>query len=424
MGKINSFVNNDRNVKILLFALFIISLFLRVGLTYTHFGKHGIEDWKDARLYLNTGIAFSEGNFYPPNSEELPYIIIVPGASLIVAASKLLFGDPIWAVLMLNCLMSALMVFVLYSLGKELINKVAGLLLSLWSVFNFSLIRLNYQILKEPYLCLLIPLITLFLLYIYKNKHPLKNTVLSALSFSALIHIDERFFVYFPIILLAIVLSRRVSNRLKYAGLWFLILIISMVPWTIRNYKQFDEFVILSPRTTSFTSKIWGTNWMPLHFEGEQQENELNERRFESAREIADEIGVELRAHGKYEKYYMAFYHYWKPVYLKTNFIQYGFRPVKWSLSHNLAGLVFYGLFLPFYLAGLVFAFVRKHTLILFISMIPLLHSLMHTIMVWPLERYRIPTNFYIVLISLWFFSELLEIKKERERGGVRLDVN
>lgn len=424
MDKINSFVRNDRNVKILLIFMFILSLFLRIGLTYTHFNKHGTDNWGDAKLYLNTGIAFSEGDFYPSDDTGTSYLIIAPGVPLIVATSKLLFGDPIWPVLMLNCLVSALMVFVLYRLGKELINKVAGLLLSFWSVFNFSLIRLNHQILKEPYICILIPLISLFLLYIYKNKHPLKNTILSALSFSVLIHVDERFFVYFPIILLAIVLSRRVSNRLKYAGLWLLILVISMVPWTIRNYKQFDELVILSPRTTSFTSKLWGTNWSSLHFEGRQQEDKLNEMRKESVIEVAGDIGVELRAHGKYEKYYMAFYHYWKPVYLKTNFIQYGFRPVKWSLSHNLAGLVFYGLFLPFYLAGLVFAFVRKHTLILFISMIPLLHSLMHTIMVWPLERYRIPTNFYIVLISLWFFSELLEIKKERERGGVRLDVN
>lgn len=416
-------IKNDKHIIILLICFFVIALTVRIGFTHKQYRELGTENWRDAKLYLDTGIAFSEGDFYPPG-KETPYMIIVPGVSLIVAVSKLLFGDPIWPVLMLNCLVSALMVFVLYCLGKELINKAAGLFLSLWSVFNFSLIKLNYQILKEPYLCFLIPLITLFLLYIYKNKHPLKNTVFSALSFTILIHIDERFFVYFPIVLLAIILSRRVLNRLKYAGLWFLILIVSMVPWTIRNYRQFNELVILSPRTTSFTSKLWGTNWGSLHFEDDQRRESSNELRMEEALEAAGEAGVQLREYGKYEKHYMAFYHYWKPVYLKTNFIQYGFRPVKWSLSHNLAGLVFYGLFLPFYLAGLVFAFVRKHTLILFISMIPLLHSLMHTIMVWPLERYRIPTNFYIVLISLWFFSELLEIKKERERGGVRLDVN
>ncbi|MCB5235038.1 MAG: glycosyltransferase family 39 protein [Candidatus Cloacimonetes bacterium] len=408
-------LKNDRYRIVLLICFFIIALTIRIGFTHKQYVELGTENWKDAKLYLDTGIAFSEGNFYPPNSEEVPYIVIVPGVPLIVAASKLLFGDPVWPVLMLNCLVSALLVFVLYSLGKELINKTAGLILSFWSVFNFSLIRLNHQILKEPLLCLLVPLITLLLLYIYKNKDPLKNTLLSALSFSVLIHIDERFFVYFPIILLAIVLSKRVSNRVKYAGLWLLILIVSMVPWTIRNYRQFDELVILSPRTTSFTSKLWGTNWGSLHFENEQRRESSNESRMEGALEAALEAGVELREYGKFEKHYMAFYHYWKPVYLKTNFIQYGFRPVKWSLSHNLSGMVFYGLFLPFYLAGFILAFVKKDFLIVFISSIPFLHSLMHTVMVWPLERYRIPMNFYVILVSIWFISEIVNLKKNRE---------
>ncbi|MDD4402474.1 MAG: glycosyltransferase family 39 protein [Desulfitobacteriaceae bacterium] len=390
--------------------MFFLALLLRLGTTYVEYANNGTEGWSDAKLYLATGMAFSEGDFFPPDGTRTPYMIIGPGIPLIVAASQLVFGDPIWPVLVLNCLVSALLVFVLYKLGEAIMNRNAGMLLAFWSVFNLSLIRTNYQILKEPYLITLVPLVTLLLVYVSKKRNMLMNTVISSILFSVLIHIDERFLVYLPIVVVTIIISKRVSKRAINALIFIVILLISMIPWTIRNYKQFDELVILTPRTTSFTSKAWGTNWGQNHFEDDSRKESLIQHRIQAAEAAAEEARVELREYGKYEKYLMAFYHYWKPVYLKTNFIQYGFRPVKWSLSHNLSGLLFYGIFLPLYIIGIFVAYIRKHHIMLVLGMIPIFHSLLHTVMIWPLERYRLPMNFLIVLTALWVILEYTQI--------------
>jgi len=284
--------------------------------------------------------------------------------------------------------------------SKLLINPKAGMILALWSALNFSIIRLNHQILKEPYVVILVPLITLLLIFMYKGSRTLKNTILSSLLFSLLIHIDERFVVYIPVVLLVLLLSKSVKSRITCTIIWITVLAISMIPWTIRNYYQFGEIVILTPRTTAITSRLWGTEAVGMHFSDDSTKDGLNEHRLARAQEAADDLGIEVREHGRFERYYMAFYHYWKPVYLKTNFIQYGFRPVKWSLSHNLSGLIFYGMFLPFYVLGLFYAWIRRNYPILILATIPLLHSLLHT---WPLERYRIPMNSLLVLVALWF---------------------
>ena len=413
---INSIIENSQKRFWLLSTIYLVALLLRLGTTYLDYAGSGTEGWVDAKLYINTGLSFSDGNYYPTDGSRTSYMIIGPGIPLIVAASKLLFGDPIWPILVLNCLISALLVFVLYKLGETIINKKAGMLLAFWSIFNFSLIRTNYQILKEPFLITIVPLITLLVVYISKNRNVLWYTVASSLLFSVLIHIDERFLVYLPIVVVSILISKRVPKRAIYALIWIVILLISMIPWTIRNYKQFNELVILTPRTTSFTSKVWGTNWGQNHFEDDSRKERLIKYRIQSFKEAAEEAKVEPREYGKYEKYLMAFYHYWKPVYLKTSFIQYGFRPVKWSISHNISGLIFYGIFLPFYLIGIIVALLRKNYLIIFLSLMPIYHSLFHTVMVWPLERYRLPMNFLIVLVALWVIFELVENIRTKRR--------
>ncbi|MDD3563010.1 MAG: glycosyltransferase family 39 protein, partial [Candidatus Cloacimonetes bacterium] len=234
--KLNDLVENDKVRHYFLFAMFLMAFLLRLGFTYQEYSQNGTQGWVDAKVYLANGISFSEGDYYPQTDG---YMQVGPAIPVIVALSNLIFSDPIWPVLVLNCLISALLVFILYELGKTVISKIAGILLASWSVFNFSFIRLNHQILKEPYLIALIPLITLLMIYVYQNKNTMRNIVLSSLLFSALIHTDERFIVYGPLIFIAILLCRKVKRRFLYAVLWGTVLLCSMVPWTVRNFNEF-----------------------------------------------------------------------------------------------------------------------------------------------------------------------------------------
>lgn len=397
----------DKYQAIFLFILFMGSFTLKVHFVYNEFDAYGTSKWSDAMVYLEQGKQIAQGNFLPRFNDK-DIMISGPVVPIIVASAQLLTQDPIWPVLVINCLFSALMVYVLFSLGKRLISKLYGYLLAIWSIFNFSLIKFNYQILKEPLLFILLPLLILLMVKLYQDEKKLWTTIWLSASFSLLIHTDERFLIYGPLIVLFVFFVVKPDKRISLAALWIAVLVITMIPWTIRNYNQYHELVILTPRTTAFTSRLWGSDHSGVHFSSD----DLKQAKLELSpahKEVASKYGVQPRQYGRFEKYRMAFYHYWKPAYFKLSYIQYGFRPVKWSLAHNLNGILFYGIFLPFYVFGLVLAFIRKYYLIAFFAVFPILHSIMHAVMIWPLERYRLPMDFIVVLVGLWFIALLLK---------------
>lgn len=406
----------ERHKRVVLVFLFLVSFCLRLGMSIDEYNHNGRSGWSDAVYYLDIGERFAKGDFFPPLGQN-GFIVVGPVIPLLVAGAELLTGDPVWPMLILNCLLGALLVYILYGLGARLISNAGGFALSLWSVFNFSLIRYCYQILKEPLVILLLPLIILCLLKAKDMKRPVLNLIISSLAFSVLVHTDERFFVYAPAFLLFILILSGKKDKLRHAVLWLLVLMLSMVPWTLRNYKQHGELVLLTPRTTAITSKLWGSNLGGTFSEETIEMKHILGRR-DHAIEVGQNNGAIPRRYGTFEKYLKSWQHYWQPTYFKLHFIQYGFRPVKWSWAHNLSSLVFYGLFLPFYLAGFVWAFLKKEWLIIFLALLPLLHGLMHTAMIWSLERYRIPMNFLVALVAMWFVKQMYEIYSNRRIGA------
>jgi len=399
----------DRHRRPILIALFLFSLLLRLSLTYNNFTTHGTEGWADSLYYLHYGQSFAEGDFYPEFGP-YPYMVTGPIIPLIVTASLVITGDPIVPVLIFNCLLSALLVFVLFYIGKKIVNPLTGYLLAIWSVFNISLINYNNRILKEPLLFLLVPLIILCLVNIYYKRSLLLNIIASSLLFSVLIHTDERFVAYAPIFIIFVFLTTPVKKKINLSIIWLAVLLVTMVPWTMRNYREFAEIVIISPRTTAITSKIWGTDFAGAHFaseEGIEQEMKQHEERNIY---LANRFGIEPRRFGTIEKYFKTFIHYWQPAFFRLTYTHHGYIPVKWSLLHNLNSLLFYGIFLPFYLLGMIMAVIKRNWLILFLASIPLIHSIIHTIMIWPIERYRWPMVFLIVLIAFWYlFTAILK---------------
>lgn len=411
-----SYLNRHR--LLILFLLFILSFSIRVVYSGRDYFGNGTKNWSDALLYLDNGKSFARGDFYPVFAGE--GMVVGPMVPLVIAASKLITKDPVWPILVLNCLLGALLVFVLFALGSRLIGVWAGFLLALWSIFNYTLISFCSQTLKEPFIFLILPLLVLFMLNIYQKKRVLLNTVLSALLYSVLIHTDERFMVYAPLLVIFIFLANARKDKLKLSLAWLAILILTMLPWTFRNYRQFGQVVILSPRTTAVTSRFWGTDLVKLHFNTEEGREQVIAKRMDNTLNAMAAYGVIPRAYGKYEKYWKAFVHYWQPVYHRMEFIQYGFRPVKWTLAHNLVSVLFYGIFLPFYLAALLLALWKKDWLILLLGAIPLLHSLLHTALIWPLERYRLPLNFIIVLLALWTVNCIFNRQKNLQAGRLQ----
>lgn len=407
----------DSRRYLVLGLLFVLALGIRLYFTWDEYQAYGTQNWADATIYLDHGQRFAAGDFYPAYGT-YGYMIVGPVMPLLVALAIILTGDPIYPMLILNCLLSSLLLLALFHLGRRLVNVAAGYILALWATLNFGLIRFNFQILKEPLVFLLVPLIVICLLNVHEKKKPWLNVAVSSLLFLILIHTDERYVIYAPAIFLLLLTSARLSLSWRRAGLWLVIVLLGMLPWTLRNFKEHDQLVILTPRTTGITSKFWGEDLSKLHFAGGNafKGHPKYDQAISEAHAKGREEGVVCREYGKYEKYWKAFWHYWKPAYFRLTFIQYGFRGIKWSLGHNLSSILFHGVFLPFYLAGCALAFIRRRWHILLLAGLPLFHSLVHTFMIWPLERYRLPLDFLVALVALWFLAATFS---NRQRGGV-----
>lgn len=77
--------------------------------------------------------------------------------------------------------------------------------------------------------------------------------------FAFLIHMDERFFAYFPLLLVSFLPldSMGWRNGLRKAVLFFAAVTVLMIPWLIRNYYVYGKPVVLTVRTAKFTDKIF-----------------------------------------------------------------------------------------------------------------------------------------------------------------------
>lgn len=393
-----------KNEKRVIFILVALSFLFRLACVYAEYSRNGTRNWSDDWEYLACGRQIASGNYNPVTSDVIPYMQVAPGLPLLVAASLVIFGDAAWPIFIYNILITSLLVAVLFYLGKLVFGRKVGWLLALWGVLYPEFIRNNAHILKEPSIYFFLVLTVFLLLQSIKNNGQLRPLLLSILSFTWLVHVDERYLMYAPLFLFAFLMVRPFNWKriITSAFIWGTGFLILLTPWTIRNHYVFDQVVLVSPRTTAITGKIWGTNIMGMQF------GKSTKYTFDEAVKNGKVYGLTPRPFGKTEIYARAFVNFWQPTYFRPTFIQNGFRLQKWSLTHNLLGLVFYGLFLPFFIVGIFMLARRRNGFGLFLAAIPICHSIAHTVMIWPLERFRSPVVFCIVAVGIWAIFELL----------------
>ena len=92
----------EKHITILLFCLFVISFVIRVGWVYMDYSHNSVKEWSDAIYYMEIGERFAAGDFYPPLGPD-GYIVDGPVIPFLVAGAELLTGEPVWALLILNC---------------------------------------------------------------------------------------------------------------------------------------------------------------------------------------------------------------------------------------------------------------------------------------------------------------------------------
>ena len=96
----------------------------------------------------------------------------------------------------------------MYALGKHIFNSSVGYLISIWAMFYTDYFRFNIQLLKEPTVYLFLPLTILLMVLSVKNRERILYVVMSSVTFSILIHTDERFLFFTPLFLMLFIIVK------------------------------------------------------------------------------------------------------------------------------------------------------------------------------------------------------------------------
>lgn len=405
----------------ILHLLFLSAFIMRLFMAISNYTYANIIQWKDAALYISVGESFAAGNFFPTTFRHA-YLHIPPGLPMIIAICAKAFGNAIFPMLVLNSLAGASLVVVLFLTGEQMIGPKSALFLSLWATLNINMMRYGFQMLKEPYIFLSLALLVLYLWRYAMNKLSARSLIIVMVVSAALIHIDDRYLYLVPYIFIFVFIVGITRKHISNFICGLLVFFALLIPWNYRNYIQYKQIVVMTTNVHSTLQKFLGDELLPTP-------QLLVQSRKAKDNSVIDNKQVEITEDGRilewnkgFYGYIVAFIEHMRPTYLRESWVYtldgWGIR--KWSLGHNLMGLLFYGIFLPIYMMSFILAGLRRHGYLLIILFLPLLHGMMHAYLPFPLERYRMATDFIVVLGALWALNEVAVIYKTKHNDKSR----
>lgn len=409
----NSILAYKINYQRFLMVLFFVALVFHAAYVIIVDRNLGTTIWVDDWYYYLTGMSITVDS-WPYLTESMISLRVAPGLPFIVAFLTVYFGEPIVPFYIMNILLSSTMVVVVCHLAKVLYNVKVAYIVGIWSLINIEFYRYTPHILKEPLLYFLLPLILYLISKWVIRSHKLLLIGIIAIFFAFLIHIDERYIVYYGLIAAIILLNQRITFKRRIVSLLvFSSLVLTlMVPWIYRNYIVYDQLVILSTRTTVFTSRITGKDLSNINLllTDDIMENDTSKNCFTT-------IEVKKNNFEPSRLFIESLVNIWQPVFFKEKEVKYSWWPEprhqRWSLKHNLVSLFLYGLFIPFYIVGIALLMYKRMLYHLILALIPIFNSVLHAYLVMPEERYRYPVVFVVVIIGTWACLEIsYEIKR------------
>lgn len=417
-----------------LITIFAVALILRLGFGIYYFNKHGVSDFDDDWKYISyANNIISQGIFVPDISRLPPYShFIGPGYPLVVAGLFSLFGENYMAVIIMNAIASTGICILIYLLGREIFDRKIALYAAAWSVIYVLFIWRIPRVLKDTWTIFLFTLFIYILVMETKRVGFSIKSIIPIILYSLLIHTDERFLAFLPLILGAFILLDRedrkkgmIKIKVTKASLFFIGVIILMIPWTIRNYMVYEKPVILTERAALFTDKIFGVD-------PEKRVSKSMKDLGKFKRPLIDSLlaGLEVKSmKGKGveslkralrkgitphqfsipEKWKTALVEFFRPVRLSGGFISEGYRYRKaWSLRHNLSTGITYGLLLPLLPVGIYLILRNRNSMGIFLIAVILYHTLLHVMVLFSVNRYRLPIDPLIILVSFYGLSGIV----------------
>jgi MFS family permease len=382
------------------------------------FGYNTMASWDqrligDEQRYYGVAENLVEGRGYTFHGE--PFTLI-PGTSLILALFFLFFGASPALGKIIVSLSSALIapltfVFALKLHKKYLPALLAGLWMAIYPYFLHEATMMD----SENFFIPLFIIFVYFLLDISGKKFSLPYSfwggiLLGILTLFRPIGYYLAFYLVFWFLLFVEPYLKNWREKLKTVAVFIIGLFLVLSPWIVRNYVVFHKYI---PTNTDFLETMLGSNNEVTFTDPRVAGNYLG---------LYDVIGDDAynRMPDTERKAYlvnvMKKYWYrlpWLTVQKLKWFWHYSPKhPYHRTLSGDLVGLFYYGIFIPFFIFG--FWRHRKEQYYQRILWI-ILYFCLTTAAMHGTTRYRLPLDPLLITIALYTIWELLPKKIQKK---------
>ncbi len=400
--------------------LYIFGISLIIRLAYIIFFPTVI--WGDANAYDAMAIGLIEGNGYGGGTSSY----WPPGQPFFLAAIYTVFGYNLQIAYIFEALISSLTCIVIYYIGKTVLNKKIGLISGLIAALYPTFIIYSGSLNTETLFIFLFTLSALCLLKIHEEPSA-KNILIAGVSFGLAMLVRPAIMGLIPFILIWMSLSSKDRKRdlIKFITI-FLIAMVVMSPWTIRNYNVHHEFV---PVSTNGGVNFWiGNNPEATGTYGSHDWTTMPNSPFiNTSDEIKrDRLGYEKGLEFIKEKpraflilSFKKFAHFWRlelklfVLYFDECFI----NPIPKWLFMVLAPLTVlpFIILLPLAIFGIIFYQkwdMKAYLLILLIFYYILIHSI-----VFASGRYHLQIIPYLIIFAAYGLCSINRVRSEIKSG-------
>jgi hypothetical protein len=436
---------NISNIKLLLIIM-LLSVVLRLGVDYVISHQERLKyltEWADDWDYINYSKAIFNGVFLHTQfntAESKKYYIdeVPPVYPIILSVFYGIVGyDHLKWISFLNILITLVTLYFLYLTGNFMFKGRLSLLPPfLWAIYLNSLV-FNWHALKEPFIALFLVLNVYFISRALTN-FKYKDVVSLAILNAVFAHMDERylFMSVLSLVFLLIILKRQNKSHdiIKTTLLFVIISIALFTPWMIRNYQRYDKIVLISPRTTVITDKIFGykttdNSLLDLTSRVTPQQVDSIFKGYKlatvdtfSQKNIlsAHKQGLTPYQYNLGQKLYYNTVSFWQMFSLRPFMVGTGFKfNSQWGIKYSLIIAFQFSLFLILSLYAFWQGIRKRNIILLFILSILVINTIQHAVLGAGLNRYRTVMDPLIYLAACYTINQFLMRKQTAKQSLV-----
>jgi len=268
-----------------------------------------------------------------------PYSPRAPGYPIFLALFYILAAKQVWLITFLQAALGALTVLVVYRLGRSVLGGVLALVAALWFALHFQHMHLGYALERDVVAVFLLMLVLHLLVRPFDR---MRYALFAGIVYAVLVHVDPQYLLLLPVLAVFVLFKTRHGYlNIQYLFLFLGIVIVASVPWTLRNYAVYRQPIPIGLEAERFFRPARLAVTEPSTVIPELEGKIVRASRSRFIRENAVEFWRVARFRDAAEEP-------GKPAGWP--------RERAWSLRHNVASILNYGIMLPFFIAGVAYA--------------------------------------------------------------------